>query len=187
MRAQPHTLLKTKSKKNLGIAIKSGGFTPGTKWERYIKSVPILTNGVPNTRAKVSRNGTVILSGEFHTQEYIPFDGGALASGGKEYVDRLLKGRSKKETYTLAAGPHFIDRELEAEFVGPYAAKLMARYEKGTPGAKKHGSNWRQWLHGAHAITAKNQKKKDEYFREGSKRRKAARKSNKKAAANKGK
>jgi len=189
MRSQPHTLLKTKSKKNLGVAIQAAGFAPGTKWDRYIKAVPILTNGVPNTRAKVSRKGTVIVYGEFHSQEYIPFNLSALAKGGKEYVDRLLKGRSKKETYTVAAGAHFIDRELEREFVGPYVAKLMARYEKGTPGAKKHGSNWRQWLHGANAVTAKNQTKKDEYFREGSKRRKKARADNKKAkkaAAKKG-
>jgi len=187
MRAQPHTLLRTKSKKNLGVAIQAAGFAPGTKWDRYIKAVPILTNGVPNTRAKVSRKGTVIVYGEFHQQEYIPFNSSALAKGGAEYVGKLLKGRSKKETYTIAAGPHFIDRELEAEFVGPYTAKLMARYEKGTPGAKKHGSNWQQWLHGANAVTAKNQSKKDEYFREGSRRRKAARKANKKAAAKKGK
>jgi hypothetical protein len=57
----------------------------------------------------------------------------------------------------------------------------MARYEKGTAGAKKHGSSWREWMHGANAVDAINQKRKDDYFTGGKKRREAGRKKYKKA------
>ena len=201
MRAQPHSILRTKSQKNLNAGITAAGFTPGTKWERYIKAVPISNNGVPKTRASFDRKGNIILQGEFHRVQYIPFDALALVKDGATHIAKLTKGRSKKETYTIAAGPHFIDNEYSAGALARNVTKLMARYEKGTAGAKKHGSNWRQWLHGANAVTAINQKKKDDYFTGGKKRREPARKKytkkmietgavipkKKKAAAKKGK
>lgn len=175
MRAQPATLIRTKSKKNLETAIQAAGFTPGTKWTRYIKAVPIPTNGVPKTRASFDRKGNIILQGEFHRVQYIPMDPTALATQGDEYVAKITKGRGKKETYQIAAGPHLIQNEYSALALRRNVKKLMNQYEKGTPGAKKHGSNWREWMHGVNATLAINQDKYDKQLKEAPKTRKQSR------------
>jgi len=172
MLAQPYTILKTSSKKNLSEAMEIAGFE--TKF-KSIKAVPIETLGIPKARAKFKK-GNLFIESEYQSIEFVKFNKRKLVRDGAKHAAELIaprvaalakknKRRKNKasEAYQIAAGAHFISSTYDASILPGKISALQMKYDKGTKGSKKHGgSTYRDWMTGFRVIEVNKQNPIDE-------------------------
>lgn len=181
---QPHTVYKSKSVKNLGVA----SVTLGNKRRTQLKAIPVPSGGVADLNVRV-KGGRLVVGSHHVVQKFFTFDKRKLARNGTRHVTDTIVGTPANALFKIQTGNYEINAAHSKATVAREVANLQAKYQLGaeivSPSTGeirkvKRGQQWQLWLNGLVMISAKNQKTAKQYIADQAKAKKASYKTHKK-------